>query len=62
MQNMEFEAETKNGIIYLSEGVAEEFGSIDIPCYNICNVKSRLINILMHDLNLGRGESKVISS
>lgn len=39
----------------------KEFGSVNIGCHSIQKVESRLIHILTQDLNLGRGESEVIT-
>lgn len=47
--------------ILLPEAVAKEFGNINIACYSVRKVESRLITTLMQDLNLGRGESEVIA-
>lgn len=42
------------------DAVVKEFGKINIDCLSVRKVESRLINILMKELNLGRGESEVI--
>lgn len=47
--------------IILPDAVAVEFGNINIACHLIKKVESRLINFLMQDLNLGKGEAEVIS-
>lgn len=47
--------------IILPDAVVKEFGSVNIGCHSIQKVESRLIHILMQDLNLGRGESEVIA-
>ena len=47
--------------ILLPDAVVKEFGNIDIGCHSVRKVESRLITILMRDLNLGRGESEVIA-
>jgi len=47
--------------IILPDAVVKEFGKIDIDCLSVRKVESRLINILMRELNLGRGESEVIA-
>jgi len=47
--------------ILLPEAVVKEFGNISFGCHSVRNVDSRLITILMQDLNLGRGESEVIA-
>jgi predicted nucleic acid-binding protein len=47
--------------IILPDAVVKEFGNVNIDCYSVRKVESKLINILMFDLNLGRGESEVIS-
>jgi len=45
----------------LPEDVVREFGNINFECYSIKKVESRLINVLMQDLNLGKGEAEVIA-
>ena len=47
--------------IILPDAVVKEFGNVNIDCYSVRKVESKLINILMCDLNLGRGESEVIA-
>lgn len=47
--------------IILPEAVVKEFGNINIICHSARKVESRLINVLMRDLNLGKGESEVIA-
>ncbi|HDH00352.1 MAG TPA: DUF3368 domain-containing protein [Nitrospirae bacterium] len=47
--------------IILPDAVTKEFGNINIDCHSVRKVESKLINILMRDLNLGRGESEVIA-
>jgi predicted nucleic acid-binding protein len=47
--------------IILPDAVVKEFGKINIDCLSVRKVESRLINILMRELNLGRGESEVIA-
>lgn len=47
--------------IILPDAVVSEFGNINIGCHSVRKVESKLINILMRDLNLGRGESEVIA-
>jgi len=47
--------------IILPDAVVKEFGDIKIDCLSVRKVDSRLINILMRELNLGRGESEVIA-
>ena len=47
--------------IILPDAVVKEFGTINIGCHSVREIESRLINILMRDLNLGRGESEVIA-
>jgi predicted nucleic acid-binding protein len=47
--------------IILPEAVVREFGNINFECYSVKKVESRLINVLMQDLNLGKGESEVIA-
>jgi predicted nucleic acid-binding protein len=47
--------------IILPEAVAREFGNINLECYSSMKVESKLVNLLIRDLNLGRGESEVIA-
>lgn len=47
--------------IILPDAVVKEFGNINIDCHSVRKVESKLITILMGDLNLGRGESEVIA-
>jgi len=47
--------------IILPEAVVREFGNVNFECYSLKKVESRLINVLMQDLNLGKGESEVIA-
>jgi len=47
--------------IILPEAVVREFGNFDLDCHSVRKVESRLINVLMQDLNLGKGESEVIA-
>src|SRR3990172_6814106 len=47
--------------ILLPDAVVKEFGNINMGCHSVRKVESRLITILMRDLNLGRGESEVIA-
>lgn len=47
--------------IILPEGVIAEFGNVNIECYSKRKVESKLIKVLTHDLNLGRGEAEVVS-
>jgi predicted nucleic acid-binding protein len=47
--------------IILPDAVVKEFGEINIDCLSVRKVESRLINILMKELNLGRGEAEVIA-
>jgi len=47
--------------IILPEAVVREFGNVNFECYSLKKVESRLINFLMQDLNLGKGESEVIA-
>jgi predicted nucleic acid-binding protein len=47
--------------IILPEAVVREFGNINFECYSVKKVESRLINVLMQDLNLGKGEAEVIA-
>lgn len=47
--------------IILPNAVVKEFGNVSINCHSVRTVESRLTNILMRDLNLGKGESEVIA-
>ena len=47
--------------ITVPQAVILEYGRPGIPCLSIVQVKRRLLNLLIHDLNLGRGESEVIA-
>ena len=47
--------------IILPEAVVREFGNVNLDCHSVKKVESRLINVLMQDLNLGKGESEVIA-
>jgi predicted nucleic acid-binding protein len=47
--------------VILPEAVAREFGNINLECYSSMKVESKLVNLLIRDLNLGRGESEVIA-
>jgi predicted nucleic acid-binding protein len=47
--------------IILPDGVVKEFGDVNMECYSTKKVESRLVDFLMQDLNLGRGESEVIA-
>ncbi len=47
--------------IVLPEAVVKEFSNINLECYSSMKVESKLVNLLMWDLNLGRGESEVIA-
>ncbi len=47
--------------IVLPDAVVKEFGNINTDCHSVRKVESRLINVLIRDLNLGRGESEVIA-
>jgi hypothetical protein len=47
--------------IILPEAVVREFGNVNFECYSVKKVESRLINVLMQDLNFGKGESEVIA-
>lgn len=47
--------------IILPETVINEFGIPIIDCYSTKKVKSPLVKLLVGDLNLGKGESEVIS-
>lgn len=46
--------------IILPDAVVKEIGNVNIDCYSVRSVESNLINILIRDLNLGRGEAEVI--
>ena len=47
--------------LILPEGVIREFGNIDLNCQKSIKIDNPLINVLINDLNLGRGESEVIA-
>ena len=47
--------------VILPDAVVKEFGSINIGCHSTRKVESRLINVLIRDLNLGKGEAEVIA-
>jgi predicted nucleic acid-binding protein len=47
--------------IVLPEAVVREFGNINLECYSSRKVESTLVNLLIRDLNLGRGEAEVIA-
>lgn len=47
--------------VLLPEAVIKEFGDINLDCISIKPVKSKLVNILLKDLNLGKGEAEVIA-
>jgi hypothetical protein len=47
--------------IILPEAVINEFGALGIDCYSANKVNSPLVNLLVNELNLGRGESEAIA-
>lgn len=47
--------------LILPEAVISEFGNIDLNCRKSIKIDNPLINVLVNDLNLGRGESEVIA-
>ncbi|MDW7973023.1 MAG: hypothetical protein RMI01_07455 [Thermodesulfovibrio sp.] len=47
--------------IVLPEAVVKEFGNLNLNCLSIKKVESKLLNILLKALNLGRGEAEVIA-
>lgn len=47
--------------VVLPEAVIKEFGNINLECYSAKKVESSLVNLLMRDLNLGKGEAEVIA-
>jgi len=47
--------------IILPEAVIHEFGKLPFDCYSTRKVEGKLIKLLMGDLNLGKGESEVIT-
>lgn len=49
------------GEFIMPEAVFNEFGTPTINCYSVKEVKNTLINLLVSDLNLGKGESEVIA-
>lgn len=47
--------------VILPEAVVREFGSINLECHSIRKAGTSLTNLLARDLNLGQGESEVIT-
>ena len=47
--------------VWIPESVKKEFGEIMLPCIKFKRSKGKIINLLGKDLNLGIGESEVIS-
>ncbi len=47
--------------IILPEAVIEEFGHPDIECFLIKKVENPITRLLIHDLNLGKGEAEVLA-
>lgn len=47
--------------IVLPDAVVREFGNVNLDCHSVRKVESTLTNLLIRDLNLGRGESEVIA-
>src|SRR3990167_1044554 len=47
--------------IVLPEAVINEFGNINLECHSIKKVEGSLVNLLVKELNLGKGESEVIA-
>jgi predicted nucleic acid-binding protein len=47
--------------IILPHAVVDEFGTPDLPCLSMRPVQSRLTNLLVQELSLGKGESEVIA-
>jgi len=47
--------------VILPDAVVKEFGILNIDCHSTRKVESRLINVLVRDLNLGKGEAEVIA-
>ncbi len=41
--------------IILPEGVIDEFGEVGVGCYAKKKVDSKLVRVLIQDLNLGKG-------
>jgi len=46
--------------IIISAGVLKEFGDLKLPCLRIETVNNPLVDLLILEANLGRGESEVI--
>ena len=47
--------------VVITESVINEFGTLSLPCLSIRRVESNLLNLLITDLNLGKGEAEVIA-
>jgi hypothetical protein len=47
--------------VIIPHAVVEEFGRPDLPCLTIRPVQSRLTNLFVQELSLGKGESEVIA-
>ena len=47
--------------IVLPEAVINEFGNINLECHSIKKVEGSLVNLLVKELNLGKGESEAIA-
>ena len=47
--------------IIIPAGVLKEFGDLKLPCLKIETVNNPLVDLLIHEANLGRGESEVIA-
>ena len=47
--------------ILIPESVMREFGPIGLPCLSVRRVVSNLLELLITDLNLGKGEAEAIA-
>lgn len=47
--------------VFIPQGVLKEFGKLNLKCAKAASVKEPLLNLFEHRLNLGRGESEVIT-
>ena len=47
--------------VLVPESVVREFGTIGLPCLSVRRVASNLLELLITDLNLGKGEAEAIT-
>ncbi|WP_353686246.1 DUF3368 domain-containing protein [Thermodesulfovibrio sp. 3462-1] len=47
--------------VIIPEGVLKEFGSINLGCFSTKSVDSKLVNLFIKEMNLGKGEAEVIA-